>query len=150
MKRYFVFGLLPTILLLAGCQGQNRFSTHGSQIMQYQGDEDVLKNCCSAAMARVAGDIKERRGLDSHPPMHEKTVGWTKTTKGLIHINTKASAWRMTLSCDDEDRQYRIEVAWVKHRPAIITIDRPDNDDALVNHLKKLFSNFDVKCVNSL
>jgi len=118
--------------------------------MQYQGDEEVLKNCCSAAMALVAEDIKQRRGLDSCPPLHEKTSGWTKTTKGLVHINTRERAWRMTLTCDDEDRQYRIEVAWVKHRPAIITIDKPDGDDALVNHLKKLFSNFDVKCVSAL
>jgi hypothetical protein len=150
MKRYFVFALLPTILLLAGCQGQNRFSTHGSEIMQYQGDEDVLKNCCSAAMALLADDIKQKRQLDSYPVIHEKAVGWTKTTKGLININTRARAWRMTLTCDDEDQQYRLEVAWVKHRPAIITIDKPDGDDALVNHLKKLFSNFDVKCVSAL
>jgi len=150
MKSCFVYCLLPMIVFLAGCQGQNRFSTHGSEIMQYQGDEEVLKNCCSAAMALLAGDIKQRRELDSHPLIHEKTLGWTKTTKGLIHINTRERAWRMTLTCDDEDRQYRIEVAWVKHRPAIITIDRPDDDDALVNHLKKLFSNFDVKLVNAL
>ena len=101
-------------------------------------------------MALLAEDIKQKRGLDACPPLHEKSMGWTKTTEGWIPINTRERAWRMTLTCADEDRQYRIELVWIKHRPAILLIDRPDGDDALVNHLKKQFAKSNVKCVSRL
>jgi hypothetical protein len=155
-RKSFFSGLLVslaalfTLLMLTGCQGHNRFSIHGTDVMQYRGDKEVLMNCCSAAMALLAEDIRQDKELDTHPRMYEKSAGWSTKTKGLTGETTKTSGWRMTLTCDDDERQYRLDVAWVKGRPAIIIVDSPDNDDKLVKHVKKLFSNFDVKLVGAI
>jgi len=140
-----LMALTPT-----GCQNQSRFSIHGAEIIQYQGDRDLLMNCCSAAMALLAEDIGQDKGLDSYPPMYEKITGWTSKKKGSTDATNKTTGWRMTLTCQDANRQHRIEIAWVEDRPATIIICRPDDDDALVNHLRKLFSNFDVKLVSAI
>jgi hypothetical protein len=150
MKPYLIFCVLPLMVCLAGCQDHNRFSLHGPDIMQYHGEEDVLKNCCSAAMARLAEDIRQEKALDSYPPMHEKTAGWSTTKKSSTDKPSQTTGWRMTLTCDDDDRQYCIEVVWVDDRPAVIIIDRPEGDDRLVKHLTKLFSNFDVALADTL
>ena len=149
MKSTFMICSLTLLVLLAGCQNHNRYSMHGTEIIQYQGDDEILKNCCSAAMALLAEDIRREKGLDLYPLLNEKSKGWTWEKKGLTYGTSKRTGWRMTLTCNDDDDPYRIEVARVNNRPAIVIIDGPD-DDALVNHLKKLFSNFDVKLVNSL
>jgi hypothetical protein len=157
IRKSFYSGILVSLaailmlLMLTGCQGRNRFSMHGSDIMQYQGDEEVLMNCCSAAMALLAEDIKQNNELDSYPLMYQKSAGWSTTKKVLTGETSKTAGWRMTLTCDDDSRQHRIEIAWIQGRPAIIIISRPDdNDDALVIHVKKLFSNFDVKLVGAI
>jgi len=123
---------------------------HGADIMQYQGDKEVLMNCCSAAMALLAEDIRQKKELDSYPLIYEKSAGWSTKKKGLTGETSKTTGWRMTLTCDDDDRQHRIKIAWIKGRPAIIIIGGPDDDDALVNHMKKLFSNFGVKLVSAI
>lgn len=85
MKKGVVICLLLVMLILTGCQKQNRYSMHGSQILQYQGDKGVLNNCCSAAMSILANDIMQNKGLDSNPPFNEKTTGWsTKKDNRLL------------------------------------------------------------------
>jgi hypothetical protein len=149
MKTYFVFSLLALLIILTGCQDQNRYSMHGSEIIQYQGDQDVLKNCCSAAMARLAEDIKKDKGLDSYPPMTEKTKGWTSQKVSSSDGTFKKTGQRMTLTCNDDGRQYRMEVIWLNDRPAMILIESPDDNAELLKHLVKLFSNFDVRLVDA-
>ncbi len=143
MRQVIVFVLLSLMIILTGCQDQNRYLTHRPEIIEYQGDREVLLNCCHAAMSLLADDIKQNEGLDSSPLIKEETNGWSG--KGGKEIGQ-----HLILSCNVDEREYRIEMVAINDKPAIVTIKSPTNDYALVNHLVKLFSNFNVKQVSTI
>lgn len=128
-------------LFVAGCQSQNRFSVYGSEIVVYEGDWEVLSNCCHAAMSLMIDDIKQEKELDSNPPVNTVSRAWTENEQTIAH--------RTILSCLIDDQNYQIEISRIENKPARVTIDSPPDDSRLVNHLMELFSNFDVKPVDS-
>ena len=143
MKKYFVFSLLSLMIIVTGCQEQNRYLKHQSEIIEYQGDRDVLQNCCHAAMGLLANDIKQNEGLDSYPPIKEESKGWSGD-------GGKTIGQHLILSCNVDEREYRIEMVSLNDKPALVTVKSPADDYALVNHLEKLFSNFKVKKVSTI
>jgi|GEM_PF-6596792 len=125
------------LLFLTGCQNQNRFSTYGSQILLYEGDKEILSNCCNSAICLLADDLRTEKKTDSSPTINLQGQGWSEQGQVI--------ASRMTYSCEVDKKAYRIIFFQIKNRPTMIFVESPEDDLRLLNHLTKLFSNFDVK-----
>lgn len=133
MKYYFALSLL---LLLAGCQSENRFSTHGSEIIQYEGDIEVLRNCCHAAMSQLCGDAGQEEGS----AVAMKSTGWSE--------DGKATARRSSMSCTVDGHHYGIDVMWLNKNKAMVVVDSPFGDHTLLDLLMDMLANHDVKATN--
>jgi len=125
--------------ILTGCQNTNRYSVYGTEIVEYEGNWDVLSNCCHAAMSLLADDLKKENQLDSSPPLNIAGRSWSEEDRVIAH--------RSTLSCSVNSQGYRIEISQIGNRPAMVMVESPLDDPRLINYLMKLFSNFEVEPV---
>jgi len=133
---------LLVLALLTGCQQQNRYSTYGLEILAYEGDADVLVNCCSSAMCLLAAGLNEQPITGGHPISFSHTASRSDTQQ----IKWVRNIWTMTCG----DLCYRVEAIRAGKRPTMILLEFPEDDNRLSNHLTDLFANFSVKMVDSI
>ena len=132
---------LCVLLLLAGCKSQNRFTMYGHDVVRYEGNVDVINNCCRSAISRLAGDLQQERHLDAPPPISERTTGWSHTSRD----SGKTNATRTVLTCSVDGADWQMDILSFSDNWTIVLINSPQGNETLAGHLATLLSDFDVK-----